>query len=549
MADEGFQEPAATGGAPADSVGGESADASARGHPAALALAGAVEALCRIDTADLDGPGLERLLADLDTAGRRLAAVRGRVLASLERNGKWATDGNRSFPAWLQRSSGSSAGEAWRATRTARALQDHLPATAAALADGHITAEHAQLMAAHTTKTPERLAALGHPAIGEAFLVDQATKHDASGFARLVRAWAVAADPAGADGQQADDLDRQELVLAKALHGFYIQGWLDDVDGAALEAALDALTGVPDGADARTTPQRRAAALVALARLALDGGHVSPGSAIRPHLNVHVPHETFTALVAAQAADQAAAPAPAARRDAGEPFAGPGRFAWPTVAPTHPDTPRPGDPIDTRPDSPVTIPGSLAYPMLIGATPAELDDGTPLSPVALARLACDGELARVVFGSSSEVLDVGRAQRLFTPGQRRGVIARDRTCRFPGCDAPPGLGEIHHSLWWYAHHGPTSTDNAVLLCWFHHAYVHNHRITITHCPATGDAPERWTFTRPGGVQVLAAGPRKGWRNARTGSGGSEDGPRREGVDRADRGVSGGRCPSGPPDDP
>ena len=525
------------------------ADASAA---EALSLArDGVDALAEVDLRDLAGESMSTLLDGLEALGRRLGSIRSRLLAALEADGQWAVDGSRSFSSWLRRATGASSGQAWRETKTARALRAHLPGAAEALGNGLIGIEHAHLLAAHTTGTPERLAALAHPQIGEAFLVETATRMDASDFAKVVRAWAIAADPAGADADHAEAADRQELVLAKTLHGYHLQGWLTDVDGAALDAALNALIGTPDRTDGRTTAQRRAGALVGLARTALDGGLPAPGASIRPHLTVHVPHETLEALLSAQ--DPGPIPEPGTRpstrpqvlmesegcdsegvdserSDDGQPPARP--LDCPPSAADHGS--EGGDVADHEAPPDTVIPGSLDHTALIGVAPAELDDGTPLPPAVLARLACDSELARVVFGPAGEVLDVGRAQRLFPPGQRRAVIARDRHCQFPGCDAPPAHGEIHHSLWWYAHHGRTSVSNGILLCWYHHDYVHTHRITISRmggtavstaapgstpdcAPGSGtgsgtvpapecvaaDAAPTWTFTRPNGHVIRA----------------------------------------------
>jgi hypothetical protein len=103
-----------------------------------------------------------------------------------------------------------------------------------------------------------------------------------------------------------------------------------------------------------------------------------------------------------------------------------------------------------------------------------------------------------VFGPEGEVLDVGRAQRTYTGQIRLGVIARDRTCRFPGCGAPPSLGEVHHVLSWLLL-GPTSVENGILLCWHHHAMVHSRGILI----ARGGGG--WTFRRSDGSAITPMG--------------------------------------------
>ena len=57
--------------------------------------------------------------------------------------------------------------------------------------------------------------------------------------------------------------------------------------------------------------------------------------------------------------------------------------------------------------------------------------------------------------------------RLFNETQRLALIARDRGCSFPTCDAPPAWCEAHHVREW-ADGGETSLDNGTLVCKYHH---------------------------------------------------------------------------------
>ena len=114
-----------------------------------------------------------------------------------------------------------------------------------------------------------------------------------------------------------------------------------------------------------------------------------------------------------------------------------------------------------------------------GVDPAELQGtGQALPRRVLDRLACDCEVTRIVFGPQSEVLDVGRAQRTFTGPLRRALDARDGGCMWGQCNAPPHQCEGHHS-WGWLRGGPTSVDNGVLLCWFHHDLLHAREYAIT----------------------------------------------------------------------
>ena len=120
-----------------------------------------------------------------------------------------------------------------------------------------------------------------------------------------------------------------------------------------------------------------------------------------------------------------------------------------------------------RPQIVVTVPLAALRDGLGSAT---LDDGTAISAGTARRLACDAAVIPAVLGSRSEVLDVGRARRLFTGPLRRALVLRDRGCAFPGCDRPASWCEAHHIRPWAAG-GPTSLANGVLLCRHHHRLV------------------------------------------------------------------------------
>jgi hypothetical protein len=101
-----------------------------------------------------------------------------------------------------------------------------------------------------------------------------------------------------------------------------------------------------------------------------------------------------------------------------------------------------------------------------------LDTGERLSPAATRRLACDAQILPAVLGGESQVLDVGQSRRLFTGPLRRALVLRDGGCAFPDCERPPRWCDGHHIRSWIDG-GPTSLDNAVLLCGLHHRAVHH----------------------------------------------------------------------------
>jgi hypothetical protein len=76
--------------------------------------------------------------------------------------------------------------------------------------------------------------------------------------------------------------------------------------------------------------------------------------------------------------------------------------------------------------------------------------------------------------------------------------SRDRGCRFPGCDHRRFL-HAHHIHHW-ARGGPTSLENLVHLCSYHHRLVHEGGFRVER---TGGGGLR--FRRPDG-QVIADAP-------------------------------------------
>ena len=116
---------------------------------------------------------------------------------------------------------------------------------------------------------------------------------------------------------------------------------------------------------------------------------------------------------------------------------------------------------------------TMDYADLLNATgPATLETGELLSASAVRRLACDADITSMVLGSHSEILDVGRTQRLVTAAIWKALVARDKHCAFPGCRRPPIACDAHHIVHWLDG-GGTGLDNMALLCRAHHTMIHN----------------------------------------------------------------------------
>jgi Domain of unknown function (DUF222)/HNH endonuclease len=102
---------------------------------------------------------------------------------------------------------------------------------------------------------------------------------------------------------------------------------------------------------------------------------------------------------------------------------------------------------------------------------ATLASGDEIPVEELRRLACNADILPMVLGSDSQPVDLGRASRLFSKGQKTALAARDGGCVFPGCERPPGWTEAHHVQPWSAG-GKTDVRNGALLCGYHHRLVH-----------------------------------------------------------------------------
>ncbi len=123
-----------------------------------------------------------------------------------------------------------------------------------------------------------------------------------------------------------------------------------------------------------------------------------------------------------------------------------------------------------RPQVMVTI----GFEDLVGETerPGDAVFSEQINARSIRRIACDADIIPLVLGGAGQVLDVGRAQRLFPPHLRRALVARDKGCAFPDCSVPASWCEAHHLMPW-SRGGSTSIDNGVLLCSRHHHVIHH----------------------------------------------------------------------------
>jgi hypothetical protein len=108
---------------------------------------------------------------------------------------------------------------------------------------------------------------------------------------------------------------------------------------------------------------------------------------------------------------------------------------------------------------------------LPGSPAADMEFSTPIATATVQRLACDANIARVVFGPNSVVVDAGRAARVVSGTTRRALNARDQHCQWPRCERTASWSAAHHLVHW-TQGGKTDLSNLLLLCHRHHWMVH-----------------------------------------------------------------------------
>jgi hypothetical protein len=287
------------------------------------------------------------------------------------------------------------------------------PVISDALAAGDISIEHA----APILRTLAKLDPADRD-VDEKILVEAAKRVDPDSLRELCQATEEAAcTNEAADARRERLHGTRYLNLSTTFNGMVrIDGMLEPDAGAAVIAAIEPLAQKLGPEDDRTVPQRRADALATLAGAAAGFDDLLPDfNGDRPHLHVITPYERLISDL------------------------DPHTTYDPAGAPTV--------------------------------------NGTRVSPETARRLACDADILPVVMNSNSEVLDIGRATRIWPKAIRKALQIEDGGCGWPDCQMPLWACRIHHLTYWF-HGGATSKANGVHLCRFHHWLVHHRRWKI-----------------------------------------------------------------------
>jgi hypothetical protein len=227
-------------------------------------LRSAVNELIAADLDELDHTTLGELIIEVSRQKDRLDGFCHRLVAEHDRRLAWKADGARSEKEWLREACRISSGEAAARTNTARNLES-LPATAAALADGTISAGQARVAAQAVRDLPSD--ALGGL---DQLVAEMGADVDAAGLRAAVDDYAHRTAPESLRQREERAWRTRRLHVTRAGDGaIAIDGRLDPVGGETVLAALAPLAAPQSEQDQRTPEQRRADALVELARRSL----------------------------------------------------------------------------------------------------------------------------------------------------------------------------------------------------------------------------------------------------------------------------------------
>jgi hypothetical protein len=251
-------------------------------------LQSALDALAAEDLKPMFGPQLLERLAPLLQAQNRIAAEVVRTVRECELTQAAERDGLKTMQSWLRGHAHLAASAAGQLVRSGRALE-HLPAVAAAFADGEITS--AQVAAiAPIVGEPERAAAAEQDvdlgAIDESMAAVAMTQPHEK-LAQVVHLYREALDP---DGPEPDPTEGRRLTMSKHADGSVTGRFdLDAVGGEKVQAVIESMVQAarPKG-DLRTRAQQQADALVQLADNALASGNLPFLRTVKPHVVVSV---------------------------------------------------------------------------------------------------------------------------------------------------------------------------------------------------------------------------------------------------------------------
>jgi hypothetical protein len=457
--------------------------------------------LATADTASLTTAEQADCLRALERTEARHTAARARVLRAFSAQAGYEDDGHRSSRTWLKWQTRVGGGAAAIAIKWMQRLDAH-PAVADALAAGEISESWARQICEWTDLLPESARAdadailLGAAAGG-------ADLKDLEGLAEEMRKRTARPDRDGDD----DGFRDRSLSLGVTLGGMgRLRADLTPQATAALQAVLEAL-GKPAGPeDLRSKWQRQHDALEEALRRLIGSGCLPQRAGQPTQIQLHMTLDQLRGLPGATDMASSWPGAPA----------GPGYDCDAAIVPVvtgHVD-PEVVDQLANAllrgvagQDGKGRLGGTTGHagtdrlggvtPMTdlagAGRGPGWREPGEASGAAAARRGLAERAARQLVIARAADVLsgpaglaaylrtglldgpaasmslplDVGELTDTIPVHIRRLLMARDRCCRFPGCDQPVMACQPHHIIP-RSQGGPTSLPNLILLCAFHH---------------------------------------------------------------------------------
>lgn len=404
-----------------------------------------LDGLLEADLTALSAAEHRELVTSLVRARHRLEAASADAVAAFDSADVASTTRHRTTKQWLAHRTPLSLTAASYLTTTARALRDHLPQARDALATGAISAQHVSAITTVVRKVgPE------HAAQAEPILLGLARRCDPATVRQATAAIFAHINPDGAERALRDAYEKRGVTLNVVGEHGYLDGVFDLESTELLMSVLMPLMTPAGASDTRTTPQRRADALLDIAQKHLDTTDMPQLGGHRPHLSIVVDADRLPPAEDAAEVDQASPVGPD-----GTPrgWLGTIRLPWTNSA----------------------IPASTARRWACDASV------TPIVArvIARPRQRMSGDEVRDMVATGSGLpfdpawvpLDVGRTQRVATPALLKALALRDGGCVHPGCSRTTVYCQAHHVHHWQDG-GATNSSNLVMLCRHHHRTLH-----------------------------------------------------------------------------
>ncbi len=392
-----------------------------------------LDRLATLDAASLSDEEQGALVRELSRAEARVSGLKLKVLAAAEKSATARRAGAGSTGQWAARLSRADGAEAHRQVALAGRLARRT-ATQQALALGRISAAHADVIVRADTQLPNSVTVDQRATVEEA-LLEKAQTMSPSTLRRAARRAieAIEPDPAAVDAHE-DTLLRDEEAAARARSRLTLH---DNRDGTVTgHFTVPTLHGHLLGKILGTMTAPR--------RARLGASRAQGGPPQGPDMDWrHARGLAFCELLEHLPTDH-----------------------------LHPRT---------AATIVVTIEAGGLRDKLAAAG---LDTGDKISAGEARRLACGAGIVPAVLDGRSQVLDLGRRQRLFSEPQRVAIGVRHDTCAAEGCERPFAWCELHHRRPW-GRLGRTDLDEAIPLCHFHHQRIHDRGFLHRQMPGGG----------------------------------------------------------------